>query len=103
MYYKYVFYLLCINKYFVLPDPDNYDTCITHAQRSAPTPTLNPLLTPHIQLECSVKHRSIRHISPRRTLHVCTGHVPHLRHVHAIQYIPGRSVEIRFTKRGIPS
>jgi hypothetical protein len=37
------------------------DTCITHAQHSAPTPTLNPLLTPHIQLEYSVKHRSIRH------------------------------------------
>ena len=42
-------------------DDTAHDTCITHAQRSAPTPTLNPLLTPHIQLEYSIKHRSIRH------------------------------------------
>jgi hypothetical protein len=44
-------------------DDTTHDTCITHAQHSAPTPTLNLLLTPHIQLEYmySVKHRSFRH------------------------------------------
>ena len=49
-----------------------HDTHITHAQHSASMPTLNPLLTPHIQLEYSVKHRSIRHHRAEHTMHCAT-------------------------------
>jgi hypothetical protein len=48
----------------------------TPNQHSASTPTLNPLLTPHIQLEYSVKHRSIRH---HRAEHYALRHVRHPR------------------------
>ena len=57
-----------------------HDTCITHAKRSALTPTLNAASTlslPHTSSsKYSVKHRSIRH---HRAEHYALRHVRHPR------------------------